>query len=102
MALRLGDLLALLVEEELVGEVDRRPAAEDAADLRRQPDGVDQVLARHLVAALEREPAHCPVGLPLPLAPAPGDRTLALLAALVPAADGSGVEVVRSTVSRET
>ena len=74
VALRLGNLLALLVEEELVVEAFRRRAAERAADLARELDRVDQVLAGHLVVDAEREPAHRPVGLPLQLAAAAGDQ----------------------------
>src|SRR5215468_4394225 len=49
VALRLRDLLALLVEEQLVIEALRRRAAERAGDLAGQLDGIDQILAGHLV-----------------------------------------------------
>ena len=71
VALGLGDLLALLVQEQLVVEAFRRLAAEDAADLAGQLDRGDQVLARHLVIDAERVPAHAPVRLPLQLAALP-------------------------------
>ena len=70
VALGLGNLLALLVEEELVVEAFRRHAAERAADLAGELDRIDQVLAGHLVVDAERDPAHRPVGLPLQLASA--------------------------------
>ena len=68
-----GDLLALVVEEQLVIESFRRRAAKHAADLARQLDRVDQVLAGHLIVDAEREPAHRPVRLPLQLAMSAGD-----------------------------
>ena len=49
-------------------------AAERAADLARELDRIDQILAGHLVVDAEREPAHGPVRLPLQLAAAAGDR----------------------------
>ena len=76
VALRLRDLLAVLVEEELVVEAVRRIGAEHPADLARQLHRVDQVLARHLVVDAERRPAERPVGLPLALDAAAGDRLL--------------------------
>src|SRR4051812_9612781 len=45
VALRLGDLLALLVEEHLVIETLGRAPAEDSRDLARLGDAVDQVFA---------------------------------------------------------
>src|SRR5690606_18569566 len=67
IALRLGDLLALLVEEKLVVEALGRAAAERGADLGRELHAVDQILARHLVIDGKGRPAHGPVGLPLQL-----------------------------------
>ena len=67
VALGLADLLGMLVEEQLICEAFRRLAAEDAADASRQANGIDQVLAGHLVVDIERIPSHCPVGLPLEL-----------------------------------
>src|SRR5258708_3640248 len=67
VSLRLGDLLALFVEEHLVIEALGRAAAEDARDLARLDDAVDQVLARHFVIDTERDPARGPVDLPLQL-----------------------------------
>ena len=94
VALRLGDLLALLVEEQFVIEALRRPRAEHAGDLRRQGDRVDQVLAGHLVVDLQRHPAHRPVGLPLQLAVAAGHRHGHPLAVVgVDVADGASLDV---------
>ena len=74
VALGLGDLLALLVEEQLVVEALRRRAAERAADFAGELHRIDQVLAGHLVVDAERDPAHRPVRLPLQLAAPAGDR----------------------------
>ena len=94
VALRLRDLLAVLVEEELVVEALRRRAAERSADAARQLDRVDQVLARHLVVDAERRPAQRPVGLPLALDVAAGDRLLDQLAGVgIAVDDGAGVEL---------
>src|SRR5947209_6617242 len=87
IALGLGNLLALLVEEEFVVESFRRRAAERRADLARQFYGIDQVLARHFIVDGERDPAQRPVGLPLTLRVAAGDRRLNLLA-------GVGIDIV--------
>ena len=96
VALRLGNLLALLVEEELVVEAFRRRAAERAADFARELDRVDQVLAGHLVVDAERDPAHRPVGLPLQLgAPAGDQRGHRLLGVGVLVRDRAGLGVVR-------
>ncbi len=73
VALRLRNLLALVVEEQFVVEAFRRRAAERRADLAGQLDRVDQILAGHFIIDAEREPAHCPVRLPLQLAMAAGD-----------------------------
>ena len=83
IALGLGDLLAALVEEQLVVEAHGRAGAEDAADGARVLGRVDQVLARHLVVDVERRPAHGPVGLPAQLALATGHRHFRLRAILV-------------------
>ncbi len=94
VALGLGDLLALLVQEQLVIETLRRTAAEDAADLARQIDGRDQILARHLVIDTERMPAHAPIGLPLQLAAAAGHRRFHLAAILLLIDNGAGRRVI--------
>ncbi len=73
VALRLGDFLPVLVEEQFVVEAFGRRAAERAADRAGQLDGIDQVLAGHFVIDAERDPAHRPVGLPLQLAAPAGD-----------------------------
>ncbi len=95
VALGLGDLLALLVEEQLVVEALRRRAAERAADFAGQLHGIDEILAGHLVVDAERDPAHRPVGLPLQLAAAAGDlRRDALAAVGVVIGDGAGGDVM--------
>src|SRR3546814_1419922 len=63
VAFRLGDLLAVFVEEHLVVEAFGRAAAEHARDFRRLGDRIDQILARHLVIDPERDPAHRPIDL---------------------------------------
>ncbi|MEY9573216.1 hypothetical protein ABIE88_000792 [Bradyrhizobium diazoefficiens] len=79
VALRLRDLLALLVEEELVVEAFGRRGAERPGDRAGELQGIDQVLAGHLVVDTERNPAHRPVGLPLALDVAAGDGRLDFL-----------------------
>ncbi len=76
VAARLGNLLALLVEKELVVESFRLLRPEDAADVAGETHGVDEVLPRHLVVDAERRPAHGPVRLPLQLAMTARDRNL--------------------------
>ena len=71
VSLGLGNLLAILVEKQLIGEAGGRGVTEDAADLPRQPDRIDQILARHLVIHAKRRPAHGPIHLPLELAAPP-------------------------------
>ena len=93
VAARLADLLALLVEEELVGEVLGRHGTQHAADLAAEADRIDQVLARHLVVDLEGGPAHRPVGPPLQLAGAAGHRHLGQRAVLVLEDDGAALGV---------
>ncbi|GCC46369.1 hypothetical protein chiPu_0030576, partial [Chiloscyllium punctatum] len=96
IALRLRDLLALLVEEQFIVEAFRRRAAERRADLRRQLHRVDQVLAGHFIVDAERVPAHRPVRLPLQLAAAAGDRDGdALLGVGIFIGDRAGLGVVR-------
>ena len=93
VALRLGDFLALLVEEHLVIEALGRAAAEDARDLARLDDAVDQVLARHLVIDPERDPARRPVDLPLELGRAAERRLPDPAAVLVVEGDEAGFGV---------
>ncbi len=96
IALRLGNLLALVVEEQLVVEAFRRLAAERLGDLARQFDRVDQVLAGHFVIDAERGPAHRPVGLPLQFAVTAGDRHRDALAGFrIVIGDGAGLDVMR-------
>ena len=82
IALRLADLLRVVVKEQFVGEAFRRCAAENAADAARKTHEIDQVLARHLVIDVERIPAHRPVGLPLQFAAAAFHRSFERLAAI--------------------
>ena len=87
----------LLVEEQFVIEALRRRAAERRADLARQLDRVDQILAGHFVVDAERKPAHRPVRLPLQLAVAAGDGDRdALLRFRIVVGDGAGLDVVRN------
>ena len=96
VALRLGNLLALLVEKQFVIEAFRRRAADGAIDLARQLHRIDQILAGHLVIDAEREPAHRPVRLPLQLAAAAGHRRGdALFRVGVFIGDGAGLGVMR-------
>ena len=96
VALRLGNLLALVVEEQFVVETFRRHAAERRADLARQLDGIDQVLAGHFIVDAEREPAHRPVRLPLQLAMAAGDRKRDALPGFgIVIGDRAGLHVMR-------
>ena len=96
VALRLRDLLPVLVEKKLVVEAGRRLGAERARDARGELHRIDQVLARHLVVDAERKPAHRPVGLPLQLAAPAGHRGFELLARVrVAPADHPRLRVVR-------
>ncbi len=73
VALRLRDLLAVLVEKELVDVVLGRDAAEDLADLVVDRRVRLVVLAEHLEIDAERGPAHAEIGLPLQLHASAGD-----------------------------
>ena len=87
------DLLAVLIEEELVDESGRRRRAEDATDAAGERDRIDQVLARHFVVDAQGMPAHRPVGLPLELAAPAGDRDGRRLACGIDVAHGARVLV---------
>ena len=93
VALRLGDFLALFVEEHLVIEAFGRAAAEDARDLGRLGDAVDQILAGHFIIDPERDPARRPVDLPLQLGQAAERRLLDAGAVLVVERDQAGLGV---------
>ena len=80
IALRLGNLLTLFIEEEFVIETFRRNAAQRANNVGRELHRVDEILARHFVIDLERIPAHGPVRLPLQLHMSAGDGRLIDLA----------------------
>ncbi len=73
VALGLGDLLPLGIEEQFVIEAGGRIAAQRAHDLARQDHAVDQILAGHFIIDTQRQPAHRPIHLPLQLAVAAGD-----------------------------
>src|SRR4051812_47306457 len=60
-----GDLLALVVEKQLVVEALGWVRAERTTDITGQLDRVDQVLAGHLIVDTERDPAQRPIRLPL-------------------------------------
>ena len=92
IAAGLGDLLAILVEEQLVVEPLGRAGAEHAGDLGALDDRIDQILARHLVIDAKRDPAHRPVHLPLQLGAAGKDRLLDARA-LVVERDHAGLRV---------
>ena len=68
VALGLGDLLAVLVEEQLVDQSFGLAPAQHLHDLARLHAAIGQVLAVHLVIDAQRIPAHRPVDLPLQLA----------------------------------
>ena len=60
----------------------------------RQLHAVDEILAGHLVIDPERDPPHRPIGLPLQLGVAAGDRRLEALAGLgIAPDDGAGLEL---------
>src|ERR1051325_7778776 len=82
IALRLRDLLALLVEEELVVETLGWLRAERARHLTRELPRSDQDRAVHRVVDAERDPAHRPGRLPLQLGRPAGNRRLEALASL--------------------
>src|SRR3546814_4122104 len=67
IALRLRNLLALLVEEHFIDQPLGLAPAERLGDLARLDAAVGQVLAVHLVIDAQRAPAHHPVHLPLQL-----------------------------------
>ena len=93
IALGLGDLLALFVEEHLVDHALGLLPAEHARDLARLHAAVGQVLAVHLVIDAQRDPAHRPVDLPLQLGTAAQNRLLDDLAFVGEAHDpGIGID----------
>ena len=65
IAFGLGNLLPKFIVKQLVGQVGRGNAAEDIANAARQPDGINQVFARHFIVNAQRVPAHGPIALPL-------------------------------------
>src|SRR3546814_13260918 len=67
IALRLRNLLALLVEEHLIDQSLGLAPAERLGDLARLDAAVGQVLAIHLVLDAQCDPAHRPVDFPLQL-----------------------------------
>ena len=83
VALCLGNLLALLVEKQLVDVVQRRRHAEDFADPVVDAHVGLVVLAEHLEVDTEGCPAHAEVGLPLQLHIATRHRQRRVFAVLV-------------------
>src|SRR3546814_17567920 len=77
VALRLRDLLGVLVEEEIVVEALGRAGAEAPADLRAALHRVAEIIAGTRVVDAQRIPALPPVGLPFTLPMAPTTRPLA-------------------------
>ena len=94
VALGLGNLLALLVEEQFVGKALRRRATQRTGDACSDLGAVDQVLAVHLVIDLHRVPAQSPVGLPLHLARTAGHRLGDFIAGFgLTVGDGTGASI---------
>ena len=85
----------MLVEEKLVVEAFRRQAAKRRADLARQLDRIDEILAGHFIIDAECKPAHRPVRLPLQFAMPAGDRKGDALFCLgIVVGDGAGLYVM--------
>ena len=95
IALGLGNLLAFLVQEELVDKLRRRFGSQDAADFRIDRRIGLVVLAEHLEIDAQRSPAHAEIRLPLQLHPATGHRQRRLGAVLVIKGDRAGLRVDR-------
>ena len=100
IALGLGDLLALVVEEQLVDEVHRRLDSQGLAYLRVERLVRQVILAKHLEVDAQGCPAHAEVGLPLHLHLAAGDGLGDLLAVLVVIGDraGGGIDALHRHV----
>ena len=84
-----GDLLALVIEEQFIGEMLRCRMAEDAADpvIDRGVGGM--VLAIHLEIDTQRRPARTEIGLPLQLYVAARNRDGPLAAIRIVEGDGA-------------
>ena len=67
IAFRLGDLLALFIEEKLIDETFGLVPAKDTRNLARLDTSVGQILAVHFVVNAKRHPAHGEVDFPLEL-----------------------------------
>ena len=76
VALRLGNLLALLIEEQLVDHPFGRTTAKHPGDLTAFARAISQVLARHFIIDPQRDPAHSPIDFPLQLGSAAKDAML--------------------------
>ena len=83
VALGLGDLLAVLVEKQLVVEARRRLAAQRLDHPVRQANGFGEVFPGHFIVDAERIPAPGPVDLPLQLGAAAAHRGAGFFAVLV-------------------
>ena len=87
VALGLRDLLALLVQEQLVDQPLRLAPAQHLGDLAGLDTAVGQVLAVHLIVHAQRHPAHGPVDLPLQLGLSAEDRLFDGLSLILEAHD---------------
>ena len=96
IAFRLRNLLALIVQEELIGHVVRFAPAQDLADavIDRRVGRV--VFAIHFKVHIQRRPAGAEIGLPLQFDMAAGDRKRPFAAGLIIEGDGVvlGVDVL--------
>ena len=90
VALRLRDLLAVLVEEQFIDEMLRCAAAERLADAVVDAHVGPVVLAEHLEVDAQRRPTRAEIGLPLQLHAASGHGKRRLGAVLVVEGYGAG------------
>ncbi len=65
IALRLGNLLAVGVEEQLVNQPFRLAPTKHLGDAARLDAGIGQILAVHFIVDAQRDPAHGEIDLPL-------------------------------------
>ena len=89
VALGLGNLLALVVEEQLIDIMLGREAAEDFADLVIDHGVGLMVLAEHFEINAKGGPAHAEVRLPLQLHVAAGHRQRRIAPVLIGKGDGA-------------
>ena len=67
IALRFGNLFAVLIEEQLVDQAVGLATAQHSGDLARLYAGIGQVLTIHLIIDIQCDPAHGEIDLPLQL-----------------------------------